>query len=107
MDDLFYKDLSTIYNKEKKMRTVCKILTYNLEDTPLSQIEKDIEGYCNESFFTFKAVKTLSCVTLDDSFEENYIVNVVYEIELKWLRILLFMALIALTITLIYSVSKF
>ena len=75
------------------MKTECKILIYNFDETSTNQIQEDIEHYCNNTFFTTKSVKTISCVSKDDP-QENYIVNVIYENQIRWIRVLIVFALI-------------
>lgn len=75
------------------MKTECRILTYDFNNTSLEKIQDDIEKYCNKTFFTIKAVKSLSCVSKNDK-EENYIVNVIYENQIRWIRVLIIVLLI-------------
>ena len=58
------------------MKTLCKVLIYDLNNTSLSSIEEDIESYCNDSFFSEQSV--VSCSTsMNNDETENFVVTVV------------------------------
>ena len=80
------------------MKTQCKVMTYNLSETSLSTIESDVEKHCNDSFFTEQSIVSCSTAMSNDD-TENFVVTVIYEFKIKWLKLLVFLLIFCIFLT--------
>ena len=76
------------------MKTFCYIKKYDLKNTLLPEIEEDIESKCNNTFLTYRGIKCMS----NTQNEDEYIINVVYQYQFKWLKFFMLVLIISLLI---------
>lgn len=80
----------------------CKIITFDLNTESKSSIQHEIERYCNETFFTYKSIKTCTATQLNN----EYTVNIIYEYKFKWLKFLMFLLIIGFILAIFFYLIK-
>ena len=76
------------------MKTYCYIKKYDLKNTLLAEIEEDIESRCNNTFLSCRSITCMSNTQIED----EYIINVVYQYQFKWLKFFMLIFIISLFI---------